>query len=161
MLNVINSPWFVGDKLPVDLAGFLAAAAALGDATANPTISQLGSLLLAYNGATWDRLRTPAVRKRVATVAIGSIATVWTPAAGKKFRLMGGCISVSAGCNVLFEDNSAGAGNFVFQTPTLAADTAYNFDLANGYLSAAADQVLKATSSAGANLLGTLYGCEE
>lgn len=36
----------------------LAAAAALSDATANPTTSRLGMLLHAFNGVTWDRLRS-------------------------------------------------------------------------------------------------------
>lgn len=138
-----------------------AAAAALGDATTNPTAGGAAAYLEGYNGATWDRVRVQKTRKDVSTVAVGSIATVWTPASGKKFRLMGGSISVSAACSVLFEDNSAGAGNFIWRTPKLAADTPYNFDLGNGYLSAAADQVLKATSSASANLIGTLYGTEE
>ncbi len=36
----------------------LPAAAALSDATANPTTTSVGSLSLGYNGSTWDRLRT-------------------------------------------------------------------------------------------------------
>jgi len=36
----------------------LPAAAALADATANPTVPSVGSLLLGYNGTTWDRVRT-------------------------------------------------------------------------------------------------------
>lgn len=157
----IIAPWFVGDALPVDLFVGGADPAALADAAANPTVGGLGSYLIVWNGATWDRLRTPATRKDHSATAIGSIVTVWTPASGKKVRLMGGCISVSAAANVLFEDNSAGAGNFVFRTPKLAADTPFNFDLGNGVLLAAANNVLKATSSAAANLTGTLYGTEE
>ena len=99
--------------------------------------------------------------KDVATVAIGSIATVWTPASGKKVRLVGGSISVSAAGNVLFEDNSAGASNFVFRTPKLLADTPYNFDLGGGKVLSSADNVLKATLSTTGNLTGTLYGTEE
>lgn len=139
----------------------LPAAAALADAASNPTTPMIGAALLGYNGASWDRVRVQNVRKDVSAVTITTIATVWTPASGKKFRLMGGSISVSAACNVLFEDNSAGAGNFVWRTPKLLADTPYNFDLGNGKLSATADQVLKATSSAAATITGTLYGCEE
>lgn len=139
----------------------LAAAGALADAASNPTTPMVGADLLGYNGASWDRVRVQNVRKDLNAVAVGSIATVWTPANGKKFRLMGGSISVSAACNVLFEDNSAGAGNFVWRTPKLVADTPYNFDLGNGKLSATADNVLKATSSASASITGTLYGVEE
>ena len=105
-------------------------------------------------------LFTPDTYKDVSAVAAGSIVTVWTPTSGKRVRLMGVTISVSAACNVLFEDNSAGAGNFVFRTPKLLADTPYTFDLGNGKLLSAADNVLKATSSAAANVTGTLYGVE-
>jgi hypothetical protein len=106
-----------------------------------------------------DALLVPDTFKTLKTVAIGSIATVWTPASGNKVRLMGGSISVSAAVSVLFEDNAAGTD--VFQTPVLAADTPYNFDLGNGVLLSAIDNVLKATSSAAANIIGTLYGIEE
>ena len=108
-----------------------------------------------------DNIYTPDTFKDQATVAIGTIATVWTPASGKKIRIMGGSISVSAAVNVLFEDNSAGAANFVWRTPKLLADTPYFFDLGNGKLLSAVNNVLKATSSAAANLTGTLYGKEE
>ena len=107
-----------------------------------------------------EGLRTPDTFKGLSAVAAGSIVTVWTPASGKRVVFMGLTISVSAACNVLFEDNSAGAGNFVFRTPTLAADTPYTFDLGNGVALSAVDNVLKATSSAAANVTGTLYGIE-
>lgn len=146
-------------SLVVDTEG--GAAAALADATANPTVPGLGVYLLVFNGTTWDRVRTESVRKDLSAVAIGTIATVWTPASGKKFRLMGGSISVSAAANVLFEDNAAGAGNFIYRTPKLLADTPFNFSLGNGFLSATANNILKATSSAAANITGTLWGTEE
>ena len=115
-----------------------------------------------YNGTNADRVRTPSIFKDVATIAIGTIATVWTPAGGKKFRLMGGIISVTAAVNILFEDNAAGAGNFVVRIPTMLVGTPFQFTLGgNGFLSAVANNVLKATSSAAANLVGTLFGTEE
>jgi len=139
----------------------LPAAAALADAASNPTAPAVGADLQGFNGATWDRVRLPNVSKDVNGVSITTIATVWTPASGKKFRLMGGSISSSVAGAVLFEDNAAGAGNFVFRTPKLAADTPYDFVVpGNGYLSAAANNVLKATL-ASATITGTLYGTEE
>jgi hypothetical protein len=137
----------------------LPAAAALSDTLANPTTPQVGADLLAWDGSQWVRVRTASTYKDQSTVAIGSIATVWTPASGKKFRLMGGSISVSAAGSILFEDNTG--GNTVFRTPKLAADTPYNFDLPGGKLSATANNVLKATLSTTGNLTGTLWGTEE
>jgi hypothetical protein len=117
---------------------------------------------LVWNGSGWDRLRIPGVWKDQSAVTISTIATLWTPASGKKIRFMGGVISVSAAGNVLFEDNAAGGGNFLFRTPKLAADTPYNFTLpGNGALLAAVDRVLKATLSTTGTITGTLFGCEE
>lgn len=111
------------------------------------------------SGAIPVALRTPDKYTDLNAVAITTIATVWTPVAGKKFRLMGITISVSSACSVLFEDNTA--GNTVFRTPQLAANSPYNVDLANGYLSATINNVLKATASTGTvTITGTLYGTE-
>jgi hypothetical protein len=107
-----------------------------------------------------EGLRTPDVFKDVNAVAGGSITTVWTPTSGKRVVFMGLTVSVSAACSLLFEDNSAGAGNFVFRTPKLLADTPYTFDLGNGVALSAVDNVLKVTSSAAANITGTIYGVE-
>lgn len=143
------------------ITGRLPSGAALADDTSNPTATLIGSLLLGYDGATWDRIRVQSFRVSLSAVSITSIATVWTPTTGKKFRLMGGSISLSAAASVLFEDNSAGAGNFIWRSPKLLTDTPYNFDMGNGFLSAAANNVLKATASATATITGTLYGTEE
>lgn len=100
----------------------------------------------------------PTTFKDLAAVAITSIATVWTPASGKKVQLMGGMISVSAAASVLFEDNAG--GTTVARTPTLAANTPFVFDLGNGRQLAAANNVLKATASAAATITGTIWGVE-
>lgn len=93
-------------------------------------------------------------------VSVTTIATLWTPASGKSFRLMGGSISLSAGGSLLLEDNAAGAGNFVWRTPKMSADSPYNFDIGNGYLASAINRVLKGTASAAGTVTGTLYGEE-
>lgn len=93
-------------------------------------------------------------------VTITTITTVLTPTTGKTARLLGGTISVSAASSVLFEDNAG--GTTVFRTPKLAADTPYTFSLGSvGKPLAAANNVLKATSSAAAAITGTLYYSEE
>lgn len=140
----------------------------LGDGAANNRpiqaadtgIAYYPSLQYASNGATWDRVRAVATFVDLNAVSITSIATVWTPTSGKKFRLMGGSISVSSACSVLFEDNAA--GTTIHRTPQLLANTPYYFSLGNGKLSAAANNVLKATASTGTvTVSGTLFGTEE
>jgi hypothetical protein len=114
------------------------------------------------NDANGVELITPSKFVDLATITISTIATVWTPATGKKFRLMGGSFSVSAACSVLFEDNTHSGSPTVIRTPLLVADTPYAFDLGNGVLSAAVNNVLKATASTGTvTITGYLYGTEE
>jgi hypothetical protein len=92
-------------------------------------------------------------------VTITSITTVITPTTGKKVRLLGGDISMSAAASILFEDNAA--GTTVYRTPVMATNTAFSFDLGPGYLLSAVNNVLKATSSAAGAVTGTLYYSEE
>jgi hypothetical protein len=114
-----------------------------------------------FNGASWDKVRIGNISKDVSSVTVTTITTLWTPATGKKFRLMGGTISCSTGVSILFEDNAAGAT--IFRTPKLLVDTPYTFEVkgGQGFLSAVADNVLKATSSAAGVITGTLWGTEE
>lgn len=107
--------------------------------------------------------RSTTVTKDIATVALGSITTIWTPATGKKIRVLGLSVSSSAAVNLLLEDNSSSAANFVWRTPKLLADTPYTFDFSpsGGFLLSAKDNVLKATTSGAANVTGTVWGIEE
>lgn len=98
-------------------------------------------------------------RGDVSAVSIGTIATVLTPTSGKKLRILGGYIGLSANASVLFEDNAA--GTTVFRTPLIAANTPFHFDLGDGVLLGAVDNVLKATSSAAAAITGTIFYSEE
>lgn len=97
----------------------------------------------------------------MSAVSITSIATVLTPASGKKLRLLGGSFSVSADASVLFEDNSAATANYIYRSPLLAAKAPYDFVIGNGRLLAAVDNVLKATASAAATITGVLFYSEE
>ncbi len=97
----------------------------------------------------------------MAAVTINSIATVLTPATGKKLRILGGTFSLSADASVLFEDNSNSAANYVFRSPLLLAKYPYTFSLGNGRLLSAVNNVLKATGSASATITGVIYYAEE
>lgn len=108
-----------------------------------------------YNGTSWDKTRTPSIFKQVSTAATGSTA-LWTPTAGKKFRLMRYRVIVTAlakaavaadlvidlldaaatlGLKTLCTIPAAAAGN------GLISDSGW-IDLGNGILSAAANNVL-------------------
>lgn len=49
-------------------------AAALADATTNPTLTQIGAWLSGFNGVTWDRIR--ALGDNAANVALGKVPTL-------------------------------------------------------------------------------------
>jgi hypothetical protein len=122
-------------------------------------VTEESSKLMVWDGAQWVRVRSPNTYKDLNAVAIGTIATVWTPAIGKTIRVLGGMFSVSAAGSVLVEDNAG--GTTVFRTPKLLADTPYTFDLPGGRVLSAADRVLKATLSTTGTITGTLWGIEE
>lgn len=59
----------------------LPAAASLADATANPSVPSVGSLMLGFNGTTWDRVRTANTgRLQVDVVTGGGSDTPTNPA---------------------------------------------------------------------------------
>ena len=114
-----------------------------------------------FNGATWDRSRTPVVFKTVSLSAGTTETTIWTPASGRKFRLMGFILTPGAATTLTFKDNTAGATIFVTRG---AADQPIFIPagaLGNGILSGAADRVLTVTRGTSATLDGVLIGQEQ
>lgn len=116
------------------------------------------SFPLVYNGLTFDRQRTPAIFKSQNAVAVATETTVWTPAAGKKFRLMRLVVASSVAGNLVFRDGTA--GTIIAVVPTLAGAPIY-LDFGNGILSAAANNLLTCTGPAASTLSGMIYGTEE
>jgi hypothetical protein len=114
-----------------------------------------------FNGTNWDRKRTPIVYKPLNAVSIAGETTIWTPGAGKKFRLMGYCLETgTVGGNVLLKDNTA--GTTILIVPFGAANgVIVESGLGNGILSAAANNLLTATGTATQTLSGYVYGTEE
>lgn len=96
----------------------------------------------------------------LAALDVSAEATIWDPAAGKKFRLMGGLISVTgAAGNVVLKDGNGGAT--VFNVPNAVVGTALAFNLGDGILSAAANNNLRALGAALQIMNGTIWGREE
>lgn len=119
-----------------------------GQAGIAGTLAQAENFNYGYNGATWDRARVANIFKSVSATASGSTA-VWTPAAGKKFRLMGYSISVAGTLAVLGADvlNLLDSATVIFRHvvaigATVSGDSQIAASLGQGYLSAVADQVL-------------------
>lgn len=114
-----------------------------------------------FNGTTLDKLRTPTVFKSLSAVVITSETTIWTPTAGKKFRLMGFILAqgVATGA-VTLKDNTAGTTIFIIPPNTIGV-TLVSPPMGNGILSAAANNVLTATGVSTETLTGVVFGTEE
>jgi len=102
----------------------------------------------------WDMQRTPTIFKTVQITAVAD-NVVWTPATGKRFRLLGyniswnlGTIAAAAGLETItFKDGAAGTA-FSTHAVQISNASAYgygSFDVnypGNGFLSGLADRVL-------------------
>jgi len=134
-----------------------------GDALKAAGILAAQAYQYGFNGATFERLRCANVFKRGAVVGGGAASfNIWTPATGKKFRLMGFVIQLAGNCT------QAAGGNFTMQlfdgatvmpfsldsdvpavAPANTMDNTVNLpNMGNGYLSAAANNILSCTMSA-------------
>jgi hypothetical protein len=130
-----------------------------------------------FNGTSWDRQRTPSIFKSATAAASGSTA-LWTPAAGKKVRLMRFKIQITGDSNIAAATKltvklldaavDIGVGHIVNipATATLLATSVNDgYDsgwiiLDNGYLSVLANNVLNINlSSALAGGLVNVIAC--
>jgi len=113
-----------------------------------------------FNGATWDRSRVPNVTKSVALGSGTTETTIWTPASGKKFRIMGMILTASAATTLTFKDNTSGTTIFTLRLGTDAPVVIPPSVFGNGILSGAADRVLTVTRGTAATLDGVIVGQE-
>lgn len=120
-----------------------------------------GSVAQIFNGVTSERLRSPGKFITLNAVSVATEATIWTPATGKRFRLMGYQLSSgTVGGNVTLKDNTA--GTTIMIVPFGAAAVPLTSPVfGNGIFSATANNVLTATGTATQTLSGYLFGCEE
>lgn len=111
---------------------------------------------------TRDQYR-PNLFKMIDAVAIvaGTPAVVWTPASGKKVRLLGWFLSSSAAAALEFQDSGA-AGTVIAQTPLLAAAGVHLADrLGEGVILTAVNNTLKLDVTVNATVSGMVFGVEE
>ncbi len=107
----------------------------------------------------------PYVFKPIKAVAItaGTPVAVWTPATGKRFRLLGFCLVPTVAASILFEDATGGGNEFLRFPLTAAVPTAQvpvNLGT-DGYLSLLVNNALFLDVTATATVSGYVYGKEE
>lgn len=89
---------------------------------------------------------------------------VWTPATGKRFRLLGFCVLPTvANVGILFEDATGGTNEFLRFPPTAAVATAQVPVLVGpfGYLSTTINNALFLDVTITSTISGYVYGTEE
>jgi hypothetical protein len=120
-----------------------------------------GTISTVFNGQTLSRARTPNKFININAVSVAAETTIWTPASGKRFRLMGYVLeSGTIGGNVILKDNTAGTA--ILTIPFGAANgVIVSPPQGNGILSVAANNVLTATGTATQTLSGYVFGTEE
>jgi len=102
--------------------------------------------------------------KRINAVAVtaGTPQTIWTPAAGMRFRVMGFSLGVTVAAASVFLVEGAGNVATGLATPILAINGVCTSPrLGNGYQSVAADNALKIDVSATSTVSGSVFGVEE
>ena len=100
------------------------------------------------------------VFKFITTLDISSEATIWTPASGKKFRLMGGILTVTgAAGNVVFKDGNS--GSTILTLPNSLVGTPIPLNMGDGILSTTANNNLRGSGGSLQLLNGTVFGREE
>ena len=152
----------ISDGSGLDVDTELNAAAAGVDGRASPTTADVFAWQTAFDGTSGEVLRTPNVFKSVVATASGN-TTLWQPAAGKKFRLLGVKVEVSQNATLtttgailsidIIDDPTTMYIVFDVFLPT-AADTSLKLQdslqsIGNGILSSAADRAVRVNLSAG------------
>lgn len=138
----------------------LPAASALADGTANPTTTLIGAGAMVFNGATWDRARTPTVFKAFSGTVITSETSIWTPTSGKKFRLMGFVVTQTVVAGDITIRDGTGLAT-ILTIPSTPTGQPLAVPLGNGILSGAINRVLTMQGASTEAVSGFVYGTEE
>jgi hypothetical protein len=140
------------------------------NADANPTANILEVVPGLYIGSGQaDRQRGPNVFKQFNAQAVTAAASntptlIWTPASGKKFRLMGYWFSTTNAAGLLFHDLVASGGTGLLNIPSpihAAGAVIQSPPLGNGVISGVANNKLFIDATAATTLTGFCFGVEE
>lgn len=119
----------------------------------------VGQYGFGFAGQSWDRIRVGKVYKYIEYLNLptSTSTTIWTPTAGRRFRLMMVSVTTSAAIHLHLRDATT-----IFHTTRTSGDSQI-FDFGNGYLSAAANNVLEIRNDSGTttNVWVTAWGTEE
>ena len=165
--DATGNPYTALSGVPIDssVIGALADAIALsGDGSMIALLKSLRSLttdlksLLSGTLTVTTTSLQPNIFKTISGLDISTSGDIWTPAGGKKFRLMGMCVSIiGAAGNVTLKDSAT----TILLLPNVVVATPLVLSFGDGILSATANNVLKATGAALQLMNGTVWGIEQ
>jgi hypothetical protein len=142
------------------LSGLSTAGSPVGLASAGSiSATILATGLWNFTGTTFESVRNPNVFKTVSLASATAETTIWTPAASKKFRLMGFILTCGVASTLTFKDNTGGTTIFIARGGVDVPITPNG--MGNGILSAAVNNVLTVTRGTACTLDGVVWGTEE
>jgi hypothetical protein len=165
----------LGAIFPVDIAHQENGQLVIGSSVIVPYDPSSGTFVMCtlFNPTTKqnEALRTPTIFKTTALIqAIGNTA-IWTPASGKRFRLLGGVVNVpntstsAAGTISALFDGATASGITLTAIGATTAGISYTLTLpSNGYLSTAINNALNLNNSAAytaGGIIVCVWGVEE
>lgn len=136
------------------------ASAPTWNATVTTVVDTGNNYPLTFNGQVLSRARTPGKFISVNALSIATETTVWTPASGRRFRLMGYNLTGTGAQNIVLKDNTAGTTILVIPGVTIG-QLNFSPQMGNGILSIAANNVLTANAGGTNAISGYFFGTEE
>lgn len=113
---------------------------------------------MVFKDGVHEHERTPSVFKAVNVTLGAGDSAIWTPAAGKKFRLMGWSLSSNvSGAALNIKDGST----VIIVLTTSTTTPSISPHIGNGYLSTAANNALNVQHAAATVVWGVVFGTEE
>jgi hypothetical protein len=110
-------------------------------------------------GTMWDRWRRAGTFKTFTLSASAAETTIWTPAASRKFRLLGVFLFSNTATVLTFRDGTG--GTVIFLGGVAANTQLVTGEIGNGIASAVVNNVLTIQCGTAATVSGTVWGCEE
>ena len=105
--------------------------------------------------------KIPANKFVTVLAVITADTAIWTPAAGKRIRVLGWALALTVTNSVInFKENGAGSVIFQIPQPTGLSVPINSNDMGNGF-TLGIGLPLTAIGGAGTIVAGTIWGCEE
>jgi hypothetical protein len=105
---------------------------------------------------------TPVLKNIAAqSITASTPFDLWTPASGKRIRVVGAALSLSVAGSVILKNKHSASYAETVRTPLMAAGIGQTFTFGAGLVPGVADDVLALDVSSSGSVSGYLFGFEE